>query len=62
MFQCALGTNVNGDELVGVTVVTYTLAGNFVNSVMAPDLGSNRTGAEFGKLCYDAIINEKQVQ
>ena len=39
--------------------MTYTLAGNFVNSVMAPDLGTNRTGAEFGKLCYDAIINEK---
>lgn len=40
-------------------MVSFILGGYFKNSVMAPDLGTNRSADEFGKLCYDSLISEK---
>ena len=60
-FQCAIGTNINSDEAAGGSVLALWLAKRFQDVVCAPDIGTQREGMEFGRLCYDAIVNEKQV-
>ena len=50
---------MNTDELLGITVSTLFMAGAMKRSVMSPDLIGSRSAEEFGKLCTEAIVNEK---
>ena len=52
-------TNVNTDELIAIAASTLFMAGAMKRSVMSPDLIGSRSAEEFGKLCTEAIVNEK---
>ena len=58
-FQAVIQTNVNTDTLLGIAVATLFMAGAMKRSVMSPDLIGSRSAEEFGKLCTEAIVNEK---
>ena len=58
-FQAVIQTNVNTDTLLGIAVATLFMAGTLKRSVMSPDLIGSRSAEEFGKLCTEAIVNEK---
>ena len=45
--------------MIGIAFASLLMIGAFRASVMSPDIIGSRSAEEFGKLCTEAIVNEK---